>query len=904
MTTRVGAGLAVLMIVSATWAAPVTLYVAPNGNDAWTGTLREANANGTDGPLATPMGARNAIRRLRGQGTAEEATVRFRGGVYRLTEPLVLCPQDSRTTYAAVPGETPVLSGGRVVSGWTRGPGALWTTHLPDVANGAWEFQQLFVNGQRRPRARSPNEGYFTIVRKGPPARDPATGRETPQDRSAFVFRPGDIKAWPNVNDVHVIVYHSWETSRLRIKQVDEAASLVHFTGLSCWPFERWGAGQRYVVENVPEALDAAGEWYLDKGTGTLRYWPLPGEDMATAEVVAPALRRLVELRGDATAGLLVERVVLRGLTLQHQDWVLEPQGHSDAQAVVTAPAAVLADGAIDGVVEGCEVAHVGDYGVWFRQGCRRNLLQRNRLFDLGVGGIRIGQAALPPCDAVTSAENRVDNNHLFDGGHVYPAGVGIWVAQSYGNVISHNAVHDFNYSGLSIGWNWGDEPNRCHHNTIEFNHVHHVMRGVLSDGGAIYTLGTSPGSIIRNNLFHDVWPYHQPPLGWGIYLDATTSGYLVENNVVYHVLSGGLMYSNGGHENAFRNNVFALSANHVVWPTWERRPNTFERNLVSFTQGTLFVPFTVRSLEDRLKAGESLGTWDRNVYWGPVGEELRFHRRDLAAWQALGLDAHSVVADPGFVDVAARDFRLRPDSPALKLGFQPIDLSTVGPYGDAAWVAEAREVKHPPTVLPAPPPAPKPTPVRDDFEGTAAGLRPERVTVSGEESEASVRVTDEAAAGGRHSLKVSDCAGLKHVWEPHLFYQPHFTTGTVRQSVELLLTPGALLYTEWRDEGDYPANIGPSVTFQGDGRVQVGERTVARVPADQWIRVEIEAALGKDAARTFALTLTPRGGAPQRFAALPFAGAAFRELHWLGFVSTAETKTAFYLDEVSIGPP
>jgi len=903
MKTRWLAGFAPVLTVAAALAAPVTLYVAPNGNDAWTGTLKEANAGRTDGPLATPTGARDAIRRLRQQGTAEEATVLFRGGTYRLTEPLVLYPPDSRTTYAAQAGETPVLSGGRTIGGWKRGAGAVWTASVPGAADGAWEFQQLFVNGQRRPRARSPNEGYFTIVRKGPPARD-AAGKETPQERTAFVFRPGDIKAWPNLNDVAVVVYHSWETSRLRIKAVDEAQSIVHFTGRSCWPFEDWGPGQRYVVENVPEALDSAGEWYLDKATGTLSYWPLPGEDMTTAEVVAPALRRLVELRGDAAVGVGVESVTLRGLALHHQDWVLEAEGHSDAQAVVSAPAAVMADGALDCVVEGCEVAHVGDYGLWFRQGCRRNRLQHNRLFDLGVGGIRIGQAGMPASDAVTSAENRVDNNHLFDGGHVYPAGVGIWVAQSYGNILSHNEIHDFNYSGMSIGWNWGDEPNRCHHNTIEFNHVHHVMKGVLSDGGAIYTLGTSPGSVIRNNVFHDVWPYHQPPLGWGIYLDATTSGYLVENNLVYHTLSGGLMYSNGGHENTFRNNVFALPANHVAWPCWEKRPNTFERNIVLFTQGTLFVPFSVHWVEERLKAGEPLGTWDRNVYWGPAGQELRFHRRDLAAWQALGLDTHSVIADPGFADLAALDFSLKPDSPALRLGFQPLDTAKVGLYGDAAWVAEARAVKHPPTALPAPPPPPKPTPVQDDFEGTAVGLQPERVTVSGEAAEASIRVSDEVAAGGRHSLKVSDSAGLKHVWEPHLFYQPHFTTGTVRQSFELLLTPGALLYTEWRDEGDYPQNVGPSVTFQGDGRVLVGDRIVARVPADQWVRVELQAALGKDVPRTFALTLTPRGGTAQRLDALPFSGAAFRELHWLGFVSTAEAKTAFYLDDVSITTP
>ena len=104
--------------------------------------------------------------------------------------------------------------------------------------------------------------------------------------------------------------------------------------------------------------------------------------------------------------------------------------------------------------------------------------------------------------------------------------GIGIWVAQSSQNRISHNDIHDLLYSGISIGWNWGLEPNRTHHNVVEFNHVHDLVHGVLSDAGLIYCLGVSPGSVIRNNVFHDIWPYSTPPFGWGIYLDAQCGNY------------------------------------------------------------------------------------------------------------------------------------------------------------------------------------------------------------------------------------------------------------------------------------------------------------------------------------------------------------------------------------------
>jgi len=504
--------------------------------------------------------------------------------------------------------------------------------------------------------------------------------------------------------------------------------------------------------------------------------------------------------------------------------------------------------------------------------------------------------------DEAESSRNAVDNNHIFDGGHVYPAGVGVWVAQSSHNTISHNEIHDLFYSGMSIGWNWDDAPNRCHHNTIELNHVHHVMKGMLSDGGAIYTLGVSTGSVIRNNVFHDVWSYSNPPFGWGIYLDATTGGYLVENNVVYNIHSGCLMYSNGGHEHVIRNNIFAFPANHMLWPFWEKRPNTFQRNLMLMTQGSLFVPFTERTLRERLAAKESLGLWDENLFWHTgKREQLEFFKLRFAEWQALGLDRHSLLADPKFVAAEEYDFRLRPDSPALKLGFQPIDTSRVGLYGDPAWVEEARRVKHPKTVLPAPPAPPPPLEVSDDFEKYEPGAAPDRAIVSGEEKGASIRVTEEQAASGKRSLKVTDAKGLEPSWQPHFFYQPHIVDGRVRESFDLKLQPGALMFTEWRDEKSYPACIGPSVAFDASGRITAGGTVLATVPTDGWIHVEIEAPLGKNAPRNYTLAVVAPGGVRRSFADLPMPGKDFQELHWLGFVSTAAADTAYYVDNLRI---
>ncbi len=887
--------------------APLTLYVAPNGNDQWPGKLLGPNAARTDGPLASLAGARDAIRRARAAapGGLGPVTVHVRGGTYRLEAPFVLEPQDSGTpqgpvVYAAYQNERPVFSGGRVLTGF-RQNGPLWETALPEVKAGRWYFRQLFVNGQRRQRARSPNEGYFRIADTLPGPRD-SQGKAIARDK--FKFRPGDLQPWAWLNDANLVLMHSWETSIHPLRAVDAASNIVQFAAplKEWWCIGYWEKAQRYYVENALELLDQPGEWYLNRETGVLSYWPKPGERLGETEVVAPALTELARFAGNADAGRLVQHVTLKGLAFQHADWELDPKGNSSTQAAVEEPAAVMADGAVQCALEGCEVAHVGAYGVWFRRGCKECRVQRNRLFDLGAGGIRIGEANMAKTDAAESSRNLVDNNHIFDGGHVFAAGIGIWVAQSSYNQISHNDIHDFLYSGMSIGWNWNDAPNRTHHNVIEFNHVHHLGHGVLSDAGLIYCLGVSPGSVIRNNVFHDMWPYATPPFGWGVYLDATCGGYLVESNVVFNTQSGGLMFNNGGHEHVIQNNVFAWSANYALWPYWEKRPNTFRHNLVFLTQGELFVPHAESTLRERLAAKESLGVWDENVYWHPGGaEQLRFFRHQFEDWQALGLDRHSVIADPQFIDANAYNFQLQPDSPARKLGFQPIDTSRVGLYGDPGWANEVSHSKCPRTSLPPPPAPPKPLEVNDGFEETPVGAVPADAQVSGEEQDASIRISDERAATGKRSLKITDSKTLQPSWQPHFYYEPHITAGTVRQSFDVWLGANAQFFTEWRDTAAYPQNVGPSVLFEGNGRISAGGKALATVPGAQWVHVEMEAAVGKSAPRTFKLTVAPAGRPAQVFADLPMSGKNFKELQWLGFSSTAAEDVVFYLDNVRV---
>lgn len=645
-------------------------YVAKNGNDAWSGRLAVPNRQRTDGPFATLARAQQAVRELRRKGNlTRPIVVMVRKGVHYLNEPLVFTPEDSGTAqsptvYAAYPGEKPILSGGVVLSGWKVNAQGHWEVNLPKVASGEWNFIQLWVNGERRYRPRLPQNGYFTIAETvQPPAGKPGYDR--------FRFHEGDLREdWYNLQDVEVVAVQQWTMARLRIAQVDTASRTVIFTGTTSHR-KYWSAlqqGHRYLVENVREALSEPGEWYLDRRTGTLTYIPKPGETPNKALVIAPNLNRLVDLRGDVAGKRWVQYLTFRGLTFAHTNWVTPPQGYSFAQAEVALGGTVSAQGARDCTFEDCRVTHVGEYAFDFGQGCKRNRVERCEMTDLGAGGIKIGTMNIPPDEDQVVSHHVVRDNLIAHGGRLHPAAVGVWIGQSPYNTIEHNEICDLYYTGVSVGWTWGYGQALAHHNTVAYNHIHHIGQGVLSDMGGIYTLGFHDGTVLHHNRIHDVQSLTYG--GWGIYFDEGTTHIRAENNVVYRTKTGGF-HQHYGRENRVVNNIFAYAREGQIQRT---RPEphlsfTFERNIVIWKEGPLL----------HGNWGDEQYKLDYNLYWHEGGGEVRFANWSLDEWRARGQDVHSLIADPLFVNPEKGDFRLRSGSPALKLGFKPIDLSRTG---------------------------------------------------------------------------------------------------------------------------------------------------------------------------------------------------------------------------------
>jgi hypothetical protein len=674
-------------------------FVAPTGDDA--------NPGSRDKPFATLQRARDAARTLRAQGPVHEPVrIQVADGTYALTAPLVLEPQDSGTEKSpliieAAAGARPVFSGGRVLRGWKPDANGLWTLQVPEVAAGKWYFEQLFVNGRRATRARTPNKFFFFIqeVRetkleggpKGKAKRATQTVRLRPEDFAASLGRVTPVE----LRDVNLVVYHNWDNTRRFLDSIDPAQAILVTSGEGMKPWNPWRRNSHFHLENYRAALDAPGEWFLARN-GTLYYQPLPGENPEQATAIAPAVDKFLVFQGDAGAGKFIQHVTVRGLTFAHGQWVTPPGGFEAAQAAAPIEAVVMADGARHVTLENCEVGHVGTYAVWFRRGCRDCVLRHSYLHDFGAGGVRVGEAGIAAKEDERTSRITVDNNIIRHGGRIFPCAVGVWVGHSGDNTITHNEIADLYYTGISVGWRWGYAESLAKRNTIAFNHVHHIGWGVLSDMGGIYTLGPSEGTVVRNNVFHDVYAYSYG--GWGLYTDEGSTGILFENNLVYRVKTGGF-HQHYGKENTIRNNILAFSKLYQLQATRveNHRSFTFEKNIVYWDSGTLLS-----------------GPWEKvqhvsrnNCYWQAGGKPVEFLGQSLAAWQAKGHEQGSLVADPKLAAPEKDDFQVAADSPARKLGFQPFDYREAGVCGDAAWIKKANEVVYPPLEIVPPPPSP-----------------------------------------------------------------------------------------------------------------------------------------------------------------------------------------------------
>jgi parallel beta-helix repeat protein len=670
--------------------------------------------------------ARDAIRQVKAKGSLEQpVVVLVRRGKYFLEETFLLDRRDSGTRecpilYKAYPDEKPVLSGGRELSGWRPYRGQIIQSALPSAKGGKWKFRQLFFNGQRQRRARWPkfddeNPLYGGWLQMEGPAKlisFPGSWRGDRVQKSgsgvAFKFAPGALRHhWskPEQGEVMYFAYEDGWVSTVPVKSVDYTSRIITLThGGYQFDVPPWyepvsfRPGYRFRVENMLEDLDQPGEWCLDWDEGIVYFWPPSGSITDGDEVVVPALDCLVDLYGASW-------ITISGFTFTetmdgdnfHRDGVEGVGAMFPRAGWQYCGEAVHLKHAEHCVIENNHFSAVGGNGVYLEGHNLRNTIRCNEISEAGANGVCLAGTALQQ-----PLFNRVSDNYIHHCGVLSKNVAGVFTGASNGNTIAHNHIEHIPHHGINLA----NTP--LGRNIVEYNLIHHV--GLEThDNGAINCWMEQPGQpdaqrcghIIRYNYISDVHRYDE--LGKsashrGIYLDNYTSNCLVYGNVIVRCPEGIMVH--GGKNNLIENNVIVDCpigvhlGNYVcTWEYWKPMAsflsaNHILRNVIYQSDPSAFV-FALHG-GTGIEVAQSVAQSDWNLFF--QGQQGKYTFQDatelagaekitsLSGWRALGFDENSVIADPLFVDAKHGDYRLRPDSPALKLGFVGVDLSKIGP--------------------------------------------------------------------------------------------------------------------------------------------------------------------------------------------------------------------------------
>lgn len=658
------------------------IYVSTRGNDKWNGSEKK--------PVASLVRAQE-LARAYGRDTSVEIV--FEDGIYYLPGTVQFTGQDSKDYPATVTlrarheGKAVISGGQQIRLDWKQEAGNIYVASVP----AGMDIDQLYVAGLRQPMARFPNAQpgkqrnvYDTWV----------LDHQAQPNSEMDPLQPERIALWKNPEGGYVHAMHTalWGDMHWEIKGKNEDGTLQLEGG---WQNNRpSGMHPLYrFVENIKEELDVPGEWYYDRSESKLYYMPLPEIDLDEAKVEIVRLKHLIEFNG--TKENPVRGIHLQGLTFKHtartfmenkeqllrSDWTMYRGG------------AIVFNGAEECSVENCEFDHLGGNTIFVNNYNRYLTVRGCYIHHSGANGIVfVGDPDMVRSPLFRYGNQNYETMDMTPGplGDNYPQDcwvddclitmtgrdekqtAPVQISMSQRIRVSHCSIYDVPRAGINI-----NEGTFGGH-VIEFCDVFNTVLET-GDHGSFNSWGRdrfwTPDVVTISDqvaLHPDMqyWDVLEPNVlrynrwrcdhGWDVDLDDGSSFYRIYCNLL---LNGGLKMREGYDRVATNNIILNNSLHPHVWV--RNSDDVFKHNIVF----TAYQPAVMNS---------ALGESDR---WG---KELDYNlfatgQAAMRKFAAHGADAHSVSADPLFVNPGQGDFRVRPESPAFKIGFRNFDMTDFG---------------------------------------------------------------------------------------------------------------------------------------------------------------------------------------------------------------------------------
>jgi hypothetical protein len=549
-----------------------TYYVSPNGNNSNPGT--EAL------PFRTIEKARDVVSLINGNMTGD-IIIKLKGGRYEISDTIVFDANNSGTNgyhiiYQNYSNEAPIIDGGIVISGWTNEGNGIYSASVPS----GMTFRQLYVDGNRGIRSRQPNAGTY-----GAPVQSDfyqTAGVNT--TNKILKINKGQISNWGNLNvsdnSVEMVILRSYIQTRLRIESYTTDASYAYvvpreYDRTDAFKFGAPFESSSYFMENAFEFLDAEGEWFLDTSQNKLFYKPRAGENLASVQVIAPKVERLLEING-------ASYIKFFGLSIQHSTWLdptytgytqrqgglhfhdnpNEPQLYSNSGAKVnhTNGSAVYLKNAHHIQFERNLFKHLGSNGINYDIGTHDNYVLGNVFYEMADTAIVLGMAEEDePLPGEGNWHEIISNNYFYRMGMDYSGSMAMFATHVNGLLFEHNEIDGSPNLATNTGWgnrNYVQDSRRDI--KIRYNKISNVAF-LHRDSGGIHTKSNTPGGEIFENYITNM---HYANINVGnsspvaaIFLDTDTDNYRVEHNVLQNVTVQGVRMFQEGPDNISTNN-------------------------------------------------------------------------------------------------------------------------------------------------------------------------------------------------------------------------------------------------------------------------------------------------------------------------------------------------------------